>query len=216
MINSAVIIVITLMLFISLVFRATLMCTLVSFLSLVTIYRLSLLTEAVNGPVQRRFEYKHSFRAPDLSLRDGTIPFWTITGDAVASNEQLRLAPSMRSRKGRSNVCFHAFSFNIIRFNNCKRNDRSFNYECLNITISGLAWNKRVMAESNYFEIQVAFRVTGQGRIGADGIAVWYTAQQPALGPVSKFLCNRLICFNHTFKTNPNLLHLNFLIIRDN
>lgn len=73
---------------------------LVSFLSLVTMHRLSLLTQAANGPVQRRFEYKHSFRAPDLSLRDGTIPFWTITGDAVASKEQLRLAPSMRSRKG--------------------------------------------------------------------------------------------------------------------
>ncbi|VIO95599.1 Legume-like lectin family protein [Brugia malayi] len=123
------------------------MCTLVLFLSLITINRLSLLTQAVNGPVQRRFEYKHSFRAPDLCLRDGSIPFWSITGDAVASSEQLRLAPSMRSRKG-------------------------------------LAWNKRVMAESSHFEVQVAFRVTGQGRIGADGIAIWYTAQQPTLGPV--------------------------------
>ncbi|VBB27474.1 unnamed protein product [Acanthocheilonema viteae] len=123
------------------------MWTLISFLSLITIYRLSLLTQAANGPVQRRFEYKHSFRAPDLALRDGTIPFWTVTGDAIASSEQLRLAPSMRSRKG-------------------------------------LAWNKRVMAESDHFEIQVAFRITGQGRIGADGIAVWYTAQQPTLGPV--------------------------------
>ncbi|CAG9537028.1 unnamed protein product [Cercopithifilaria johnstoni] len=123
------------------------MWTLASFLFLITIYRLSLLTQAANGPVQRRFEYKHSFRAPDLSLRDGTIPFWTVVGDALASSEQLRLAPSMRSRKG-------------------------------------LAWNKRVMAESDNFEIQVAFRVTGQGRIGADGIAIWYTAQQPTLGPV--------------------------------
>lgn len=44
------------------------------------------------------------------------------------------------------------------------------------------------MAESDHFEIQVAFRVTGQGRIGADGIAIWYTAQPPTLGPVSNFL----------------------------
>lgn len=51
-------------------------------------------------PVHRRFEYKHSFRAPDLAQRDGSIPFWTIAGDAIASNEQLRVAPSMRSRKG--------------------------------------------------------------------------------------------------------------------
>lgn len=76
------------------------MWSLVSLLSLLTIYRLSLLTQATDGPVQRRFEYKHSFRAPDLALRDGTIPFWTVIGDAIASSEQLRLAPSMRSRKG--------------------------------------------------------------------------------------------------------------------
>jgi mannose-binding lectin 1 len=48
----------------------------------------------------RRFEYKHSFRTPNLAQRDGSIPFWTIAGDAIASGEQLRLAPSMRSRKG--------------------------------------------------------------------------------------------------------------------
>jgi mannose-binding lectin 1 len=50
--------------------------------------------------VYRRFEYKHSFRVPNLSQRDGTVPFWTVLGDAQASGEQLRLAPSMRSRKG--------------------------------------------------------------------------------------------------------------------
>lgn len=47
------------------------------------------------------------------------------------------------------------------------------------------------MAESDNFEIQIAFRVTGQGRVGADGIGVWYTAQQPVLGPVS---CPFLSC----------------------
>lgn len=46
------------------------------------------------------------------------------------------------------------------------------------------------MAESDHFEIQIAFRVTGQGRVGADGIAVWYTAQQPTLGPVRFFFRN--------------------------
>ena len=50
--------------------------------------------------ILRRFEYKHSFRTPHLAQRDGTIPFWTVTGDAIASGEQLRLAPSMRSKKG--------------------------------------------------------------------------------------------------------------------
>lgn len=98
-------------------------------------------------PIHRKFEYKHSFRAPSLAQRDGSIPFWTVTGDAIASGEQLRLAPSMRSRKG-------------------------------------IAWNKRPMAESDHFEIDAAFKITGQGRIGADGLAIWYTAQQGTLGPV--------------------------------
>ncbi|VDM96758.1 unnamed protein product [Thelazia callipaeda] len=122
------------------------MWTISSLLLLFTVYRVPSL-EAMDSSIQRHFEYKHSFRAPDLSLRDGTIPFWTIIGDAVASKEQLRLAPSMRSRRG-------------------------------------LAWNKRAMTESDHFEINVAFQITGQGRVGADGIAVWYVAQQPILGPV--------------------------------
>ncbi len=37
----------------------------------------------------------------------------------------------------------------------------------------GIAWNKRAMTESEHFEIEMAFRVTGQGRIGADGLALW-------------------------------------------
>lgn len=51
------------------------------------------------------------------------------------------------------------------------------------------------MSESNHFEIQVAFRVTGQGRIGADGIAIWYTAHQPSLGPVSRFFLQSSFVF---------------------
>lgn len=97
--------------------------------------------------ILRRFEYKHSFRIPNLAQRDGTIPFWTVAGDAIASGEQLRLAPSMRSRKG-------------------------------------LAWNKRQFIASDHFELEVALKVTGQGRIGADGMALWYTSQQGTLGPV--------------------------------
>lgn len=37
----------------------------------------------------------------------------------------------------------------------------------------GIAWNKRPMIESENFELEVAFKVTGQGRIGADGLAIW-------------------------------------------
>lgn len=31
-----------------------------------------------NSALFRRFEYKHSFRAPNLAQRDGSIPFWTV------------------------------------------------------------------------------------------------------------------------------------------
>lgn len=62
-------------------------------------------------------------------------------------------------------------------------------------TFAGLAFNKRTMSESDFFEIDVAFRVMGQGRIGADGIGIWYTAQQPALGPVSSYRSRRLADF---------------------
>uniref|UniRef100_A0A183BXI2 L-type lectin-like domain-containing protein n=1 Tax=Globodera pallida TaxID=36090 RepID=A0A183BXI2_GLOPA len=48
----------------------------------------------------------------------------------------------------------------------------------------GLAWNKRAFTESDHFELQFAFKVTGQGRVGGDGLAIWYTAQQGNLGPV--------------------------------
>ncbi|KAI1718702.1 legume-like lectin family domain-containing protein [Ditylenchus destructor] len=95
----------------------------------------------------KRFEYKHSFRTPNLAQRDGSIPFWIVSGDAIASSEQLRLAPSMRSRKG-------------------------------------VAWNKRPMVESENWEVDVALKITGQGRIGADGLAVWYTHLQGTTGPV--------------------------------
>ncbi|KJH44818.1 Legume-like lectin family protein [Dictyocaulus viviparus] len=102
---------------------------------------------ASQNPVFKRFEYKHSFRAPNLAQRDHSIPFWMVTGDAIASQDRLRIAPSMRSRKG-------------------------------------IAWNKRPMVESENFEIDVTLKITGQGRVGADGMAIWYTAQMGSLGPV--------------------------------
>ncbi|CAB03169.1 L-type lectin-like domain-containing protein [Caenorhabditis elegans] len=103
--------------------------------------------QAQNTPVFKKFEYKHSFRAPNLAQRDGSIPFWIVSGDAIASGEQLRLAPSMRSRKG-------------------------------------IAWNKRAFLESENFQVDIALKIGGQGRVGADGLGIWYTSQLGALGPV--------------------------------
>ena len=49
----------------------------------------------------RRFEYKLSFKGPHLIFRDGTIPFWEFSGNAIASNDQVRITPSIKSQKGR-------------------------------------------------------------------------------------------------------------------
>jgi mannose-binding lectin 1 len=95
----------------------------------------------------QKFEYKHSFKGPNLAQKDGTIPFWEISGDAIASAEQLRLAPSIRSKQGS-------------------------------------AWNTKPMTGSDFWQVDISLKVTGQGRIGADGLAFWYTSAKGTQGPV--------------------------------
>lgn len=41
------------------------------------------------------------------------------------------------------------------------------------------------MIESENFVIEIALKISGQGRIGADGLAIWYTSQLGTIGPVS-------------------------------
>ncbi|KAK6042065.1 hypothetical protein COOONC_20430 [Cooperia oncophora] len=41
------------------------------------------------NPVFRRFEYKHSFRAPNLAQRDGSIPFWMVCHFVKSSSKEL-------------------------------------------------------------------------------------------------------------------------------
>eukprot|EP00731_Ephydatia_muelleri_P017802 Em0010g900a len=47
-----------------------------------------------------KFEYKYSFKGPYLVNSKGQIPFWTHGGNAIASEDQVRVCPSIRSRKG--------------------------------------------------------------------------------------------------------------------
>ncbi|XP_048359691.1 protein ERGIC-53 isoform X2 [Sphaerodactylus townsendi] len=47
----------------------------------------------------------------------------------------------------------------------------------------GSVWTKS-KSVFEYWEIEVTFRVTGRGRIGADGLAVWFTEGQGLEGPV--------------------------------
>ncbi|XP_026571225.1 protein ERGIC-53 isoform X2 [Pseudonaja textilis] len=47
----------------------------------------------------------------------------------------------------------------------------------------GSVWTKS-KSIFEYWEIEVTFRVTGRGRVGADGLAIWYTDGQGLDGPV--------------------------------
>ncbi len=65
---------------------------------------------------------------------------------AIASNEQIRLTPSIKSQKGRM-------------------------------------WSKMKQNNTDW-EVEVFVRVNGRGRIGADGMAIWYTEEIGTDGPV--------------------------------
>ena len=94
--------------------------------------------------ILKRFEYKLSFKGPHLVFKDGTIPFWHHSGATIASNDQVRLTPSLRSQKGQ-------------------------------------IWSKHTMTNNNW-EIEVSLRVSGRGRIGADGM-VSHLRLNPNLKP---------------------------------
>jgi len=94
----------------------------------------------------KKFEYKYSFKGPYLGQKDGSVPFWTYGGSAIASEESVRITPSLRSKKG-------------------------------------FIWSKN-KTDFDWWDVEFIFRVTGRGRIGADGLAFWYTDEPGQDGPV--------------------------------
>ncbi|XP_062926553.1 protein ERGIC-53-like isoform X2 [Mobula hypostoma] len=48
---------------------------------------------------------------------------------------------------------------------------------------SGSVWTKNRVAFENW-EVEVAFRIVGRNRFGADGLAFWYTSEKGPTGPV--------------------------------
>ncbi|MEE6457937.1 hypothetical protein FKM82_000110 [Ascaphus truei] len=102
--------------------------------------------QEAEAPPHRRFEYKYSFKGPYLMQSDGSVPFWTHSGNAIPSADQIRITPSLKSQKG-----------------------------CV--------WTKSAPSFENW-EAEVTFRVTGRGRIGADGLAIWFTSEQGLDGNV--------------------------------
>ncbi|XP_050723851.1 protein ERGIC-53-like isoform X2 [Eriocheir sinensis] len=94
----------------------------------------------------KRFEYKYSFKGPYLAQKDNQVPFWHYSGNAIASEESVRITPSLRSQKGQ-------------------------------------IWTKNPTS-FEWWEVDFVFRVTGRGRIGADGLALWFTDKPGVEGPV--------------------------------
>ncbi|XP_078056144.1 protein ERGIC-53-like [Mustelus asterias] len=48
---------------------------------------------------------------------------------------------------------------------------------------SGSVWAKNIFASENW-EVEVSFRISGRSRVGADGLAIWYTRGSGPTGPV--------------------------------
>jgi len=90
--------------------------------------------------VVSRFEYKYSFKPPYLAQKDGSVPFWEYGGNAIASADNVRIAPSLKSQKG-------------------------------------AIWTK-IQKKFDWWTVEINFRISGRGRIGADGLAFWYTANK--------------------------------------
>ncbi|XP_044004595.1 protein ERGIC-53 [Aphidius gifuensis] len=94
------------------------------------------------GEPHIKFEYKYSFKPPYLAQKDGSVPFWEYGGNAIASSDSVRVAPSLRSQKG-------------------------------------AIWTKEPV-NFEWWNVDMVFRVSGRGRIGADGLAFWYTTAKGA------------------------------------
>ncbi|XP_030828281.1 protein ERGIC-53-like [Strongylocentrotus purpuratus] len=97
-------------------------------------------------PPFKKFEYKYSFKGPHLIQKDETVPFWQYGGSALASEDKVRVTPSLRSRRG-------------------------------------YIWSK-METSFDWWEIEVIFKVTGRGRVGADGLGIWFTQTRGEEGGV--------------------------------
>lgn len=100
----------------------------------------------INPQLAKKFEYKLSFRGPHVSFKDGSVPFWTTGGSAIATDDQVRVTPSIRSQKGR-------------------------------------IWSKTPLTADNWL-LELKLRITGRGRVGADGMAIWFTEEAGVEGSV--------------------------------
>ncbi|XP_055332626.1 protein ERGIC-53-like [Paramacrobiotus metropolitanus] len=117
----------------------------------------------------KRFEYKYSFKGPYIVLKDNSVPFWDVGGHAIASDDQIRLAPSLKARKG------YMWTKNPVNF--------------------------------EWWEVEMNFRVSGSGRVGADGLAFWYATERMQEGDAfgSKTTWNGLGIFFDSFDNDGKM-----------
>ncbi|GAB5579534.1 protein ERGIC-53 isoform X1 [Prionailurus iriomotensis] len=139
------------------------------------------------APPHRRFEYKYSFKGPHLVQSDGTVPFWAHAGSK----------PGKRAGGQGPLLALRLLLFTLSPLHSTGAVDPSQqpllqdaipSSDQIRIAPSlksqrGSVWTKTKAAFENW-EVEVTFRVTGRGRIGADGLAVWYTENQGLEGPV--------------------------------
>lgn len=50
--------------------------------------------------VHSKFEYQHSFKGPYVTNSKGDVPFWNHGGSCIPSDDQVRVCPSIKSRRG--------------------------------------------------------------------------------------------------------------------
>ncbi|WAR11229.1 LMAN1-like protein [Mya arenaria] len=85
----------------------------------------------------------------------------------------------------------------------------------------GSVWTK-TPANYEHWSIEVVFKVTGRGRVGADGLAVWFTEMKGIEGPVFgsndywKGLAVFFDSFDNDGQNNPNSAHNNPYIMAMN
>lgn len=110
---------------------------------------------AVAQDFNKKFEYQYSFKGPYITQTDGTIPFWSHHGHALAGDDNIRLVPSLRSRQG------SGMYLQIWVFVKCAKT---------------LVWTKKAF-EKDWWEIEAFIRISGRGKVGADGMGIWYTVE---------------------------------------
>ncbi|ORY53585.1 hypothetical protein BCR33DRAFT_760983 [Rhizoclosmatium globosum] len=103
-----------------------------------------------HGQLDRRYDYKQSLKKPFFVFPNhetgNKIPFYDFSGDALVTNDYVRLTPSLPNQ-------------------------------------SGALWREEPNQHKE-FQIHFAFRASGRGYAGGEGLALWYTANKGVKGDV--------------------------------